>query len=132
MASNDVTADFSEVVALAASIGQVPAVAISAARGVVAKGALNIKKDTRDNVSGNPSWKHLASTVNYQMAGNAFFAEAIVGYDDQGQGELAGIYEFGSATRAPHPTLYPAAARELPNFEKALGVVVGKAVEGAL
>jgi hypothetical protein len=124
--------DTRELEALAASLGQVPAAVIGAARGVVKKGALNIKNDTRKNVSDHPSWKRLAHTVNFSVAGNAFFSEAIVGYDDVGQGELAGIYEFGSATRAPHPTLYPAAARELPRFEKALGAVVGKAVEDVL
>ena len=128
MASNDVSADFHEVTLLAVNIGRASAAAITAAQAVVAKGALNIKEDTRKNVSDHPTWKRLASTVNYEQAG----LSAVVGYDDQGQGELAGIYEFGSATRAPHPTLYPAAARELPNFEKALGVVVGKAVGDAL
>ena len=70
--------------------------------------------------------------MNYDMSGNAFFSEAVVGYDDVGQGELAGIYEFGSATRGPHPTLYPAAERELPRFEKALGDVAAKVTEVTL
>lgn len=124
--------DTRELEALAASLGQVPAAAIGAARAVVSKGALNIKSDTRKHVSADPSWRRLAQTVNYSMAGNAFFAEAVVGYDDQGQGELAGIYEFGSARRAPHPTLYPAADRELPRFEKALEVVIAKTIGGVL
>jgi hypothetical protein len=124
--------DTRELEALARSLGQVPAVAIGAARAVVSKGALNIKNDTRKNVSKDPSWKRLAASVNYSMAGNAFFAEAVVGYDDQGQGELAGIYEFGSARRAPHPTLYPAVDRELPKFEAALGLAAAKAVEETL
>jgi hypothetical protein len=124
--------DTRELEALAASLGQVPAAVIGAARGVVKMGALNIKNDTRKNVSKDPSWKRLAASVNYTMTGNAFYSEATVGYDDVGQGELAGIYEFGSATRAPHPTLYPAAARELPRFEKALGDVAGKVTEDLL
>lgn len=132
MADNGFTADFSEVERLVVTIARAEAAGVAAVRPVVAKGALNIKNDTRKNISHNPSWKHLASTVNYQMSGNAFFSEAIVGYDDVGQGELAGIYEFGSARRDPHPTLYPAAEREAPNFEKALALVIGKAVEGAL
>lgn len=124
--------DTRELEALAKNLGTVPAAAIGAARAVVSKGALNIKNDTRKNISQDPSWKRLPQTVNYSLAGNAFFAEAVVGYDDVGQGELAGIYEFGSAHRAPHPTLFPAAERELPGFERALGVVVAKVVEDTL
>lgn len=120
--------DTRELERLSVSIGRASGVAIAAARGVIAKGALNIKNDTRKNLSDHPSWKRLAHTVNYEQVG----LDAVVGYDDEGQGELAGIYEFGSASRAPHPTLYPAAARELPRFEKALGAVVGKAVEDVL
>ena len=120
--------DLREVERLVVNMGRVSAQVVTAAAGVVAKGALNIKKDTRKNVSDHPSWKRLASTVNYDIKG----LSATVGYDDRGQGELAGIYEFGSATHAPHPTLYPAAAREVLNFEKALGEVAAKVTEGLL
>ena len=120
--------DMREVDRLVVNLGRVSAQVVAAAAGVVAKGALNIKQDTRKNVSDHPSWKRLAGTVNYEQVG----LSAVVGYDDQGQGELAGIYEFGSATRDPHPTLYPAAARELPRFEKALGEVAAKVTGDAL
>lgn len=120
--------DMREVDRLVVNLGRVSAQVVTAAAGVVAKGALNIKNDTRKNVSDHPSWKRLASTVNYDIKG----LSATVGYDDKGQGELAGIYEFGSATRAPHPTLYPAAAREVPGFQKALGEVAAKVTEALL
>jgi hypothetical protein len=128
MASDGIDADFSQVSILAVNIGRATAAGITAAQGVVAKGALNIKQDTRKNISDHPSWKRLEQTVNYEQVG----LSAVVGYDDQGQGELAGIYEFGSASRAPHPTLFPAAARELPKFEQAMSEVTGRAIEGAL
>lgn len=120
--------DMREVDRLVVNMGRVSARVVAAAAGVVAKGALNIKQETRENVSDHPSWKRLAGTVNYDVKG----LSAVVGYDDQGQGELAGIYEFGSATHAPHPTLYPAAAKESPLFEKALGEVAAKVTEGLL
>jgi len=126
--ADNFSADFSEVERLVVNMGRVSAQVVAAAAGVVAKGALNIKNDTRKNVSDNPSWKRLASTVNYDIKG----LSAVIGYDDAGQGELAGIYEFGSAHRAPHPTLYPAAAREVPNFEKALGDVAAKITQAIL
>jgi len=120
--------DASELERLSVNIGRASAAAIVATRGVVAKGAVNIKNDTRKNISDNPSWKHLAQTVNYEQVG----LSAVIGYDDVGQGELAGIYEFGSARRAPHPTLYPAAAREVPGFERAIADAAGKATEATL
>ena len=132
MMAGDIEVDFSEVERLSRSIASIDGRLIPAARAVVAKGALNIKNDTRANVSDHPTWKRIAQSVNYEMAGNAYFAEAVVGYDDEGQGELAGIYEFGSAVRAPHPTLYPAAGREAPRFAASLAEVVGKTVEDAL
>lgn len=120
--------DFSEVEALSRNIGRASSGLIREARSVVAKGALNIKNDTRENISDHPSWRRLEQKVNYEQVG----LSAEVGYDDVGQGELAGIYEFGSARRAPHPTLYPAAEREAPRFQKAMLDAAAKLVEGAL
>lgn len=122
--SDDVTADFREVDRLSVSIGRASAALVAAARPVVAKGLLNVKNDTRKNISTDPSWRRLPQTVSYDQQG----LEGEVGYEDRGQGELAGIYEFGSARRDPHPTLYPAADRELPRFEKALADAAEKAI----
>ena len=125
---DNVSADFSEVERLVVNIGRASAAGVAAARPVVKKGLDNIKKDTIANLSDNASWKHLKRAVNYEIVG----LEGEVGYEDTKQGELAGIYEFGSALRAPHPTLYPAAQREAPLFERAMGLAVGKAVEDTL
>lgn len=124
--------DFSEVGRLSANLDRAAGVVSVGVRAAVTKGALNIKNDTRKNVSKHPSWKRLASTVNYSMKGNAFFSQADVGYDDRGQGELAGIYEFGSSRRAPNPTLYPAADREAPKFEAAIATAAAKALGDVL
>ena len=108
--------DVSGLTRLSGDLGRASAKTVTATRAVVAKGALNVKNDTRKNISQHPSWKRLASTVNYEVVG----LSAEVGYEDRGQGELAGIYEFGSSRRGPHPTLYPAADRETPRFERAI------------
>ena len=130
--TNNVSVDTSELQKLSASLAGVGAKLPAQARAAVSKGALNIKTDTREHVSESPYWARLAQTVNYSMSGNAFFSAAQVGYDDVGQGELAGIYEFGSVKRAPHPTLIPAFEREAPRFEKAMGDLVAKAIGDAL
>lgn len=118
--------DSSDLKRLSADLGRASATVQVAARAVVEKSALNIKNDTRKNVSKHPSWKHLASTVNYDVMG----LSAEVGYDDRGQGQLAGIYEFGSSRRGPHPTLLPAAQREHPKFERALLAAALKSMGG--
>ena len=123
------TIDTSELQKLSASLAGVGAKLPALARAVVSKGALNIKTDTRENVSDSPYWRRLAQTVNYNLTGNAFHSAATIGYDDVGQGELAGIYEFGSVKRPPHPTLIPAFERESPRFEKAMGDLIAKAVQ---
>ncbi len=125
--ANGVTIDASELQKLSASFATASGRLPADARAVVSKGALNIKTDTREHISNDPYWKRLAQEVNYDMTGNAVQSVATIGYDDEDQGELAGIYEFGSVKRAPHPTLIPAFEREAPRFEKAMGDLAGKA-----
>jgi hypothetical protein len=116
------TFDTSELKTLSANLGRASGAMIQGARGVIAKGSLNIKNDARENMSDSPYWKRLGRTINYEQVG----LSSEIGYDDVGQGELAGIYEFGSAKRAPHPTLIPAFDREAPRFEKAMGDLAAK------
>jgi hypothetical protein len=119
--------DFSEVERLTASLGRASTVAVTAGRAVVKKGLQNIKDDTVENIP-DRYWGRLSRTVSYEIVG----LSGVVGYEDRGQGELAGIYEFGSARRDPHPTLYPAAGREAPRFEKAIVDAAAQAVEEIL
>ena len=107
--------DLSQFKTLSASIGRASAALVAAESAVVEKALFNIKKGARENVSTSPHWKRLAHTINYDKFG----LTGVVGYDDRGQGELAGIAEFGSARHAPHPALLPAAADEAPKFAKA-------------
>jgi len=125
------TIDTSEIVKLSRSIEVAAARLPAEARAVVSRGALQVKTDARANVSDSPYWARIGQAINYDLTGNAFHSTATIGYDDVGQGELAGIYEFGSVKRDPHPTLIPAFEHEVPRFEKALGDLAAK-VAGAL
>lgn len=116
--------DVSQVRDLAADLGKVPGRTVPLAREVVKKALQNVKDETRASVSSHPSWKRIAHTVNYDTYG----LEGEVGYDDQGQGELAGIYEFGSSRRGAHPTLIPAAQSEADRFATALADAAMKAI----
>lgn len=115
---------------LAVDIGVASKAAVPAVRAALKKGAQNIKYEARSNVSSHPSWKRIGSTINYSESslGGSWGLSVEVGYDDRGQGELAGIYEFGSARRGPHPTLMPAFETESPRLVEH----VGKAVDVAL
>ena len=100
---------------------------------VTRKSASVIRDDARSRVSTHPSWPQLASTITVatrSLAGVHY--EAVIGYDDQGQGELAGIAEYGSARKAPHPALLPAFAAERPRYVQALARALGDTIEGAL
>lgn len=125
------TIDTSELQKLSRSIEVAASQLPTEARAVVSKGALNVKTDARENVSTSLYWKGIAQSITYDLTGNAFHSTATIGYNDVGQGELAGIYEFGSVKRDPHPTLIPAFEREAPRFEKAMGDLAAK-VAGAL
>jgi len=120
--------DTSELELLSANLGRASARVIDQAHAAIAKGALNIKNETRDGLKGLAYWAKLTSTVNYEQVG--LWAE--IGYDDRNMGELAGIFEFGSVKHAPHPTLIPAARAEAPRFEKAMGDLAVKAIGDAL
>src|SRR5690349_9368178 len=106
--------DLSEFKSLSASIGRASGALVAAEQKVLFKALSNIKADTRKNISTDPTWKRLAASVDFDIFG----LSGVVGYRDTGQGELAGIAEFGSARHAPHPALFPAARDEAPRFEK--------------
>lgn len=120
------TIDTSEIVKLSRSIEVAASRIAPEARAVVSRGALQVKTDARANVSNSPYWARIGQTLGYDMTGNAFHSSATIGYADEGQGELAGIYEFGSVKRDPHPTLIPAYEREVPRFVKAMGDLAAK------
>lgn len=124
----DFSIDMSEIAKLSADLGKVPAVAVTEARKVLFKGSMNIKSEVQDHFAGHRYWKPLGRAVDFELVG----LKSEVGFKDQGQGELAGIHEFGSSRRGPHPTLYPAAETERPKFERAMLDVGVKALRGLL
>lgn len=115
-----VSVDVSQVERFAADLGDLDHRLVPEVQKVVFKAAMNVKDDARSRVSDHPSWRRLSASLNFDIRG----LSAEIGYDDAGQGELAGIAEFGSARHAPHPALIPAAEAEAPRFESALAKVV--------
>lgn len=91
------------------------------ARGILQKGALNIKKDWQARWQGMSHLPHLARAVSYETDYTKDGAEAEIG-PDKGklQGALGNVAEFGTAKNAPRPAGMPALNAEAPRFEKAL------------
>ena len=113
--------DFSDFLRLSDDLGKATHRIVPDAHKVVTKALVNIKKGTQSHVSGHPSWRRLAASVSFDQRG----LSGEVGYEDRGQGELAGIAEFGSARKAPNPALVPAVAEDEPRFFDALTKAAG-------
>lgn len=119
--------------ALSADLDRAAQVSPIEVRKVVAKGALNIKKDWQARWSGHPKIKMLPGTVNYDTELTAGGATAEIGPDRSRRGAaLANLieYEFGGVHSSPIPGGAPALEAEKPRFEKALGDLEVRLLEG--
>lgn len=89
---------------------------------VVVKGAVNIKKDAARRISGLAHARAYPRSINFDKVKNLSTGPAAdIGPDkSRPQGALGNILEYGTVNNPPHPHMRPAAAAELPRFEKAL------------
>ncbi len=124
--------DADGVDALAADLDQVAVDAPAEARKVVSKGALNIKRDAQQRVQGLKHAPAYSRSISYDTTLTATGAEAEVGPDKlRRQGALGNLIEFGSVHNPPNPHMAPAADAELPRFEKAMGDLGARMLEGS-
>lgn len=104
----------------------VPAVAA-----VVTKGNINIKKDWRQRWSGIGHAPALPAAITDDVSYGLLTVRGEVGPDkDRRQGPLGNIIEFGTENNAPIPGGLPALEAEAPRFERALGELGGRMLEG--
>jgi hypothetical protein len=95
--------------------------AVKGAKGVVAKGSLNIKKDTQRAWSGFKHAPALPRAVGYDTKVSGTLVSSEIGPDKaKRQGALGNLLEYGSVNNAPHPALNPALDAEDPRFTSAL------------
>lgn len=94
-------------------------------RDVVAKGAVNVKKDWRQRATGIAHAPRYPSSIGYDWTGPF---EATIGPEDtaQNQGFLGHILEFGGAHNAPRNDGQQALDAEEPRFEKAISDLAGR------
>jgi hypothetical protein len=102
------------------------------ARKVVAKGAVNIKKEWRRRWSGYPHARALPYAVTYDLTSLGTAVAAEIGPDKaKRQGALGNLLEYGSIHNAPIPGGAPALEAEQPRFVKALEDMAERLIEEA-
>lgn len=100
---------------------------------VVAKGAMNVKREGRRlarRAAGRHARKYPYS-IGYDLYQGLRGPTAEIGPEvGRGQGSLGGILENGSPTSPPHPHMRPAGEREAPRFERAMNDLAARLLEG--
>lgn len=102
--------------------------ALKETRGVVSKGALNVKNEWRDNArqTAPRHAPHYPDSITYDLETNRehMAVEAEIGPDkNKTQGALGNLLEYGSRNNPPHNDGGRAMQNEEPRFENAMGDV---------
>lgn len=110
---------------------------VKATRGVVSKGALNIKNDARriaagiEGEFGGRTIPHYPKSITYDTKVSGTIVSAEIGPDkDKLQGPLGNLLEYGSIHNVAYPHLNPSLDAEEERFVKALEDVGGDLIEG--
>lgn len=112
----------SELTDLAADLRRAGDDVLDEGEKVVSKGALNVKTEARDLISGRAHLPHYPFSIGYDIDRDEGSITAHIGPDkDLSQGPLGTILENGSIHNAPIPHLNPALDNEEPRFERAAG-----------
>lgn len=143
--ADGVTTDFSDVMKLAADLGNAAGEVEKPLKSALAFAAQNVKEDVRSQLAGDAFFKGAAGSVNYDVTVKSGRVDAEVGYDkDRRGGALGNLREFGAPNAqpygnpfapttplAPHNDLQNALERERPDFEKGVDVAVNDALKAA-
>lgn len=122
--------DNGDVRRLLRELESIPTEVLPAVRGVVQRGAFNIKNDWRDRWKGMSHLPALHAAVTYDTEVYGGGVRAQIGPDKRRrQGPLGNIAEFGTPKNAPHPGGGPALAAEEPKFLAELGKAIDKVVD---
>lgn len=107
---------------------------VSEGKKVVGQGCLNIKKQAQQIIRDNNPKRylpHLPRAIGYDVTARAADITGEVGADAAKlQGGLQRIIEFGTVNSAPIPHMIPAIDAEAPNFERYVGELGEKLLNG--
>jgi hypothetical protein len=118
---------------LAADLQAATVLAPLAVRAVVQKSAVTIKRDWQARWSGHPKIRMLPNTITYDTVQTVDRVAAEIGPERGRRGAaLASLieYEFGGVHSSPILGGAPALEAEAPKFEKALGYLETRLLEG--
>lgn len=120
--------DTSELRALKAAFDAAPFKAAAALGPVAEKAGVNMKAHMKRDASGHRHLRGLARTVEYDIKKSPALIELVVGFRKEGQGNLANIAAYGSQNNAPVMDITAPLAKEVPNFMRWAGKVVGESL----
>jgi hypothetical protein len=127
--SESVHLDSTGIGQLAEVLRKAPLLAVADAAAVVAKGALNIKRDAQRRVTGLKHAPAYPYSIGFDLKTTLAQTSAEIGPDKQKrQGALGNLIEYGSVNNPPRPHILPATEAEIPKFEKALEALAKKAL----
>jgi hypothetical protein len=123
-----VTADTSELDALAADLASAGARVLPRVAAVTRKGALNVKNALRAEAEGVAHAPGLPAAITYDTTFSRGGVEAQIGPREGGAGSLALLY-FGNSKTGPRlPDPVGALEREAPSYVEHLGAAVAEAI----
>lgn len=127
------TFDTGELNELAADLRNAPQVLGSDLRGIIQKGALNIKNDARRFATGLRHAPAYPSSITYDTYYTPGGVRAEIGPDralgPAKQGFLGAILEYGGIHSGPNAHMGPALDREGPRFEQAIADAAEEALQ---
>lgn len=122
----------SELADLADDLDRAAEKVLEESRKVIARGALNIKRDAAARVSGLAHAPYYPRAISYDTAVRGDTVHAEIGPDKgRPQGPLGNLLEYGSMHNAPIPHLAPALEVEAPRTADWLEQVAGDLLEGS-
>lgn len=116
----------SDLERLAKDLEQEVVVTAAEIKGVVSKGALNVKRDWQQRATGIEHAPHYPRSIGYDL--RMFRAEIGPENTAKNQGFLGPILEFGGAHNAPRNDGGQALDAEGPRFERAIHDLAGKSL----
>lgn len=124
--------DFSELMALAADLGDAAA-ASPFVRKAVQVTANKVKQDARDSASGRKDIGHASRAIDYELSESNSGVEAEIGYNkDQPAGRLGALVEFGGLHAGNHLAPSHDLGNALLNNENDFEAGLARAVDDAL
>ena len=127
MTGREVSVGSADLTSLIAALAKAPDEATDAARGVLQKGALNIKNALNQQAAGSRHFKGMAGSVTYDTEIHRHSITAEIGPDkDRRGGALGNLFFFGGANGGGTGDLDAPLREEEPRMAKFLDEAMGK------